>query len=404
MIKVFQKIWAFAGKEQRNIRNSIILAFFNGIFYAMQFAAVFVILDALVGERKAVSVAWTALTIMLISIAGRVILQTCSQLKRVHAGYFMVANKRIGIGDKLRVVPMGYFNKNSLGQITAVTTTTLTDVENAAPVVLVIVLGGFINSLIFTLFVLGFEWRIGLITVLGMAVFILTTSLIEKRSRDGAPKRQRAQENLVEKVLETVQGMSVVKSFNLDGKSERKVDTAIEESYRNNSKIEKQMTPFTFAQQIILNLFSVLIMGATVLLYLNGQISLVKALALMVYSFMVFEQLKSAGGNITNLRITEASIDKANEIDHVPVMDEAGSAIQTDQKDICFKDVIFSYDTRRILKNVSFNVPEKTTTAIIGPSGSGKSTLCSLIARFWDVDEGQVTIGGIDVRSTSWIV
>jgi len=231
-----------------------------------------------------------------------------------------------------------------------------------------------------------------------VAVFILTTSLIEKHSRDGAPKRQRAQENLVEKVLEMVQGMSVVKSFNLDGKTERKVDTAIEESYRNNSAIEKKMTPVTFAQQIILNLFSVLIMGASVLLYLNGQISLVKALTLMVYSFMVFEQLKSAGSNITNLRITEASIDKANEIDQVPVMDEAGSSVHTEQKDICFRDVNFSYDTRPILKNVSFNIPEKTTTAIIGPSGSGKSTLCSLIARFWDVEEGQVTIGGIDVR------
>ena len=239
MISAFKKIWNFAGKEQRNIKSSIVLALLHSVFYAMQFAAVFVVLKALTESERSKIYALYAFGIMAVSVIGRIILNTYSQLQRVHAGYFMVANKRISIGNKLRTVPMGYFSKNNIGQMTAITTTTLTDVENTAPVV-----GGFINSVVFALSVLLFDWRIGLIVFIGMAAFIWTTSLQEKHSRKGAPERQRAQEKLVEKVLEAVQGISVIKSFHLGKESGSAVDKAIEESCNKNLAIEKQMTPY----------------------------------------------------------------------------------------------------------------------------------------------------------------
>lgn len=397
MLKVFIKIWRFAGEEQANIRKSIVLAFFNAIFFAIQFGAIFVVLNALVEQNTDKTVALYALGLMAVSIVGRIITQTFSQLGRVHAGYFMVANKRIFIGDKLKMVPMGWFNKNSLGQVTAVATTTLSDVENTAPVVLVTILGGFINSIVFAVSVLLFDWRIGLVVIAGMVVFIFTTSLQEKQSRVTAPQRQRAQESMVEKVLETVQGMAVVKSFNLDDKTGKKVDIAIDESCEKNLAIEKKLTPYQFLQQIILNLFGILIMVVTVSLYLVNSMTLVNALMMLVFSFMVFEQMKSAGSSASNLRLTEASIDKANEIDAVPEMDESGSNIEPKEYSITFDHVVFAYEKRPVLNDVSFTVPEKTTTAIVGPSGSGKTTLCNLIARFWDADSGSVSIGGQDV-------
>ena len=399
MIGAFRKIWDFAGAEKGNIRTSIVLALLHSIFYALQFAAVFVVLQALVAGSTDNSTAFLALGIMSVSIAGRIILNTFSQLKRVHAGYFMVANKRISIGDKLRVVPMGYFNKNNLGQMTAITTTTLTDVENTAPVVLVTVLGGFINSIVFAVSVFFFDWRIGLIVLAGMGAFLWTTSLQEKKSRKAAPERQRSQEMLVEKVLEAVQGISVIKSFHLDEKANRRVSDAIEQSCEKNLAIEKKMTPLQVLQQIVLNLFALVIMAVTAVLYLNGSMELANAIMMFVVAFMVFEQMKSAGINIATLRIAEASIDKANETDNVPVMDEGGKAITPDTRDIVFDNVAFSYGERKILDGVSFAAKEKTTTAIVGPSGSGKTTMCSLIARFWDVNGGRITVGGEDVRS-----
>ena len=398
MIGVFRKIWDFAGTEQKNIRNSILLGFVNAVFHAMQLWALFVVLSALVEGSKSKETALTALGIMLLSIAGKIVTQYVSQLQRTHAGYFMVAEKRVYIGDKLKVVPMGFFNQNSLGQLTAVATTTLSDVENTAPVVLVTSLGGFLNSLVFSLTIFLFDWRIGLIVAAGVVLFLYVVSLMEKRSRADIPKRQAAQATLVEKVLETIQGMSVVKAFDLDDAKGKKVDQAIDESCEKNSVLERAVNPYVAAQQVILNLCSAAILFASISFYLNGTLSLVYCLMMMVSSFMVFEQLKTAGSSMANLRITESSINRANEIDSVPVMDDHGRKIVPETHDIELESVDFSYETRPVLQDVSLRIPDKTTTAIVGPSGSGKTTLCNLIARFWDVNGGRVSIGGHDVK------
>lgn len=398
MIGVFRKIWDFAGTEQKNIRNSILLGFVNAVFHAMQLWALFVVLSALVEGSKSKETALTALGIMLLSIAGKIVTQYVPQLQRTHAGYFMVAEKRVYIGDKLKVVPMGFFNQNSLGQLTAVATTTLSDVENAAPVVLVTSLGGFLNSLVFSLTIFLFDWRIGLIVAAGVVLFLYVVSLMEKRSRADIPKRQAAQATLVEKVLETIQGMSVVKAFDLDDAKGKKVDQAIDESCEKNSVLERAVNPYVAAQQVILNLCSAAILFASISFYLNGTLSLVYCLMMMVSSFMVFEQLKTAGSSMANLRITESSINRANEIDSVPVMDDHGRKIVPETHDIELESVDFSYETRPVLQDVSLRIPDKTTTAIVGPSGSGKTTLCNLIARFWDVNGGRVSIGGHDVK------
>lgn len=398
MIGVFKKIWNFAGAEQKNIRNSIIWGFLNAVFYAVQLGALFVILDALVTGSTDKSVSLAAFGVMVLSIAGKIVTQYISQLQRTHAGYFMVADKRVCIGDKLKVVPMGYFNKNSLGNITAVATTILSDVENAAPVVLVTSLGGFLNSFVFSLAILIFDWRIGLIVFAGMLLFLWVVSLMEKKSRQDVPKRQAAQAVLVETVLETIQGMGVVKAFNLDFNKGKKVDNAIDESCRKNMILEKVMNPYVAVQQIILHLFSVLVIFASICFYLGGSLSLVYCLMMMVASFMVYEQLKIAGSSMANLRITENSINRANEIDDVPVMDESGRDITLKNHNICFDNVTFSYEKRPVLKSVSLTIPDKSLTAIVGPSGSGKTTLCNLIARFWDVNGGSVSVGGHDVK------
>ena len=398
MIGVFKKIWDFAGTEQKNIRNSILSGFVNAMFHAMQLWALFVVLSALVEGSKSKETVFAALGIMLLSIAGKIVTQYVSQLQRTHAGYFMVAEKRVYIGDKLKVVPMGFFNQNSLGQLTAVATTTLSDVENAAPVVLVTSLGGFLNSLVFSLTIFLFDWRIGLIVAAGVVLFLYVVSLMEKRSRADIPKRQAAQATLVEKVLETIQGMSVVKAFDLDDAKGKKVDQAIDESCEKNSVLERAVNPYVAAQQIILNLCSAAILFASVSFYLDGTLSLVYCLMMMVSSFMVFEQLKTAGSSMANLRITESSISRANEIDSVPVMDDRGREIVPQTHNIQLEKVDFSYETRPVLQDVSLCIPDKTTTAIVGPSGSGKTTLCNLIARFWDVNGGRVSIGGHDVK------
>lgn len=185
MINVFKKIWDFSLKEKRNLQKSMVIGFLNAICNSLLVLALYVVLKAIVENQVSTRTAWTAFAIMVLSIIGKIITQYFSQLQRTHAGYFMVADKRISIGEKLKRVPMGYFNQNSLGQITAIETTILNDVETAVPVVLVTTLGGFLNSLVFALFILLFDWRMGLITLFGIVIFLFITSAMEKKSREG---------------------------------------------------------------------------------------------------------------------------------------------------------------------------------------------------------------------------
>ena len=398
MIGVLKKIWDFAGEEQGNIRKSMILGFFYAVFHIFQIAAIYVVVLALVGGSTDSAPAWQALGLLLASILGRAVLNRFSQLQQTHAGYFMVADKRISIGDKLKRVPMGYFNDQSLGELTGITTTVLDEVESTGPMVLVGILGGLINSAVMLLCVLFWDWRIGLLALAGMLVYLALLSAMEKQSAKIAPKRQRDEARLVEAVLEQLQGMSVIKSFNLTGKGDKRVRQALEDSRANNLAVEKLFTPYIWGQEMVLHLFSVLILAASVGLCLTGAMSLANALMAVIVSFLIFSQIQSAGSGVSALRLVGSSIDHANQVDDIPEMDQRGTAIRPESHEIVFDHVNFSYGSRPILKDVSLTIPDRTTTAIVGPSGSGKTTLCNLIARFWDVDGGRVTIGGRDVR------
>ena len=398
MIEVLKKIWHFAGKEQKNISKSIFWGFFYAVFHMFQVGAIYYVVLALTGGDHSYQAAWTALALLLVSIAGRAAINRFTQLQQTHAGYFMVADRRIQIGDKLKRIPMGYFNDKSLGEITGVTTTVLDVVETMGPVVLVSMLSGFINALVFILCVFFFDWRIGLLALAGTILYLCVTSAMERRSAQVTPHRQESEARLVDAVLEQIQGMSVIKSFNLTGKGDKRVRDALEYNRESNLNIERLFTPYNIAQEMSLHLFSVLIMGAAVLFCLNGSMPLADALMTVIISFLVFSQIQSAGSAAAGLRVVGSSIDHADQINGIREMDDKGREIHPQKHDISMEHVDFSYDSKPILKNVSLAIPDKTTTAIVGPSGSGKTTLCNLIARFWDVDHGSIRIGDADVR------
>ena len=398
MIETFRGIWRFAGKEQRNIRRSVIACFFNAVFHMFEIAAPYYTILALLDGKTGPATAWQALGLLAVSILGSAVTRYFSQLEQTHAGYFMAANKRVAIGQRMKSVPMGYFNDNSLGELTGVCTTVLDNVETVAPMVLVTMLGGMLNALVFTVMILIFDWRIGLIVVAATAVYLFITSAMEQKSAALAPHRQKSEAKLVEAVLEYVQGMSVVKSFNLTGRGDRTLQEALEYNCRSNLNIEKMFTPYIMAQGIALQLGSVAMMLAAVWFYLSGTMILANALMVVIMSFLVFAQISSAGSGMSLLRIVSSCMAHADETDAMPQLAETGRAGTPREHSITFDHVSFSYDQRPILRDVSFAIPDRTTTAIVGPSGSGKTTLCNLIARFWDVESGTVLVGGQNVK------
>lgn len=396
MFSVLKKISDFAGTRRGLLKKSMAVAFLGAVFAALQFAALMLTLDILVGG--AALRIWPVIAVMVVSVIGRAACSYWSTNAETETGYFMVAEKRVHIGDRLRYIPMGYFNDNSLGNITAVVTTTLSDVENNAARCLVSVIGGFLNTLGLCLGLTVADWRLGLLAIAGILAYLGVTELSQRAMLKTGPARQHAQMNLVEAVLEYIQGMSVVKSYGLDKDSGQAVQRTVDESCDKALSLEKSVVPWMGLRQVVVRVFSVAIAVCALAFYSGGTLSLARCLLMLVASFMLYAELESAGNMADNLQMLGASMDKANSIDDTPVMDIDGAELTPADTSVEFQDVSFAYGDRTILDHVSLTVPSGSITAVVGPSGGGKTTLCQLIPRFYDVTGGSIAIDGHDVR------
>lgn len=398
MLNVFKKIWSFSKEEQANIKKSILAGFFHAVFNALEFGAIYYMLVNIFSKTLDYKSIFVCLGILVISLVGKIMTQKISQMAQTHAGYFMAAHKRIEIGEKIKRVPMGFFSSFSLGRLTTIATSSLSQAEMWVPMLLVLVLGGVLNTLVFVLGTLIFNVKVGLVAAAGVIVFFIVTSMMEKKSLANADKMTETQTRLTKEVLATLQGMQVIKSYNLGGENNRALRKSIKDTSRILLDLEKSVAPYTVIQRIVMGITTVAMVYVSLNLNLSGELPLAETILMIMASFIIFEGLIVAGSNMAILRACENAIDSVGFIDSMPDMKEGSITEPMKNHKIVFKDVSFSYDDRPILKNVSAEIKENTMTAIVGPSGSGKTTFCNLIARFWDVNSGEILIGGKNIK------
>ena len=398
MLNVFKKIWSFSKEEQANIKKSILAGFFHAVFNALEFGAIYYMLVNIFSKTLDYKSIFVCLGILVISLVGKIMTQKISQMAQTHAGYFMAAHKRIEIGEKIKRVPMGFFSSFSLGRLTTIATSSLSQAEMWVPMLLVLVLGGILNTLVFVIGTLIFNVKVGLVAVAGVLVFFIVTSMMEKKSSANADKMTETQTRLTKEVLATLQGMQVIKSYNLGGENNRALRKSIKDTSRTLLDLEKSVAPYTVIQRIVMGITTVAMVYVSLNLNLSGELPLAETILMIMASFIIFEGLIGAGSNMAILRACENAIDSVGFIDSMPDMKEGSITEPIKNHNIVFKDVSFSYDDRPILKDVSAEIKENTMTAIVGPSGSGKTTFCNLIARFWDVNSGEILIGGKNIK------
>jgi ATP-binding cassette subfamily B protein len=398
MFEAIKRIIDFSGAERGNIYKAIVISFFRSLLSMLRIAAIYYVVLAFEAGEKGMGPAVTALILLGCSILGTVVLKMAADLRSVHAGYFMTANKRLEIADRLKKVPMGYFSDTNLGEVTGIATTVLDVVENQGANVLVTIMSGLMNAFVFLMCMPFFNIWFFLIVLVGMVVYLLFISSMEKKTRKLSPVRQKNQAALVSRVLESLQGMSVIKSFNLTGKGDEALRKVIDGNRDSNLALERMFIPSGMMQGIALGIFKSLLLVLAVVLFINGRISMTYALMMVIVSFQVFADIEQTGAGLTVLRVVTSSIEEADKVNALPVMDENGKDIKSANEDIVLDHVSFSYGDNEILRDVSLEIPEKTMTAFVGASGAGKTTMAMLIARFWDVNKGCVKIGGKDVR------
>lgn len=317
------------------------------------------------------------------------------------------AGKRVQIAEHMRYLPMGYFNQNSLGQITSVVTNTMENMADVSTRVIMLTLQGIFATVVITALVLCYDWRIGLVAVAGIILFFAVNSILQKRSRTLAPVKSESDTDVVAEVLEYVQGISEVRSYNLTGRTTKKLNDAIEENRRINTEMELTFVPLMQVQNGIIKLTGVVMTMLSIYLYLRESMVLLNCIGMIICSFLVLDSLGTAGNYSSLLRVVDTGVDKVQAVLDLPEMDIEGKEITPKNFGVDIKDVDFYYDKdqtsqkTKIIDDVSVHITEKTTTAIVGPSGGGKTTLCHLIARFWDVDRGTITLGGENVKNYS---
>lgn len=403
MLQTLRKFFAFCGAENRKMFiTSIWLGVVSAIYSAMRIPAAAIVIQALLNQNVTMETLWTSLGMIVISLIITIIINMRATMLQTRAGYRACANKRIEIAEHLRYLPMGWFNDNSLGEVTAVTTNTMENIANIATRVVMVTTRGFLTSGIIAVMLLLFDWRMGLITLAGLVLFFTINAAMQRAEQTLAQRKCNADERLISKVLEYVQGIAEVKNFDLTRSSTTQVHNAVEEARKASFAMEIPLVLYMLVQFVINKLTGIAVCTAAILFYFGGTMTLTNCLLMLICSFILFEQLDSTGSFSSLFRSIDIGVDKANAILNVVPMDIDGEDLTPEREDIALSHVDFSYDSKPILQDVSLTIPEKTTVAIVDPSGSGKTTLCNLMARFWDVQSGSVSLGGRDVREYSY--
>ena len=402
MFEILLKFIRFSGKENGDkFKLSIVLGVIEALAAAMKIPAIMYILIGLLNKEPMEKYIYGSLIIMAISISIGVFCKRYSTILQTEGGYNASAFTRIKIAKHLRYLPMGYFNSNSIGEISSVTTNTMEILGDIATRVVMLTTQGILETSMIILMLLIFDLRIGLVALIGIVVFFIINSMMQRVSKKDSEEKIECDIELINQIMEYLQGISEVKSYNLFGKQSKKLNDANRACEKINTKMEMLFVPYHFLQNITTKITASIIVLLCAYFYINDTMELVYCIGMTISAFMLYSSLECAGTYSSLLHVVSICVDKAEAILKLDTMDIDGEEIEPINHNIELNHVSFSYDKRKIIDDISLFIPEKTTTAIVGPSGGGKSTLCNLIARFWDVDEGSVTLGGINVKDYS---
>lgn len=403
MLSTIKRIIRWTGPYKKRLYIGFLYSFLVANFAAMPiFAAAYTLGQVVADWRGEIELQPGFLWLMLAALVALVLLRFLFSYLRARTqesiGHEVAAEQRIRIGDILKRVPMGYFAKNTIGDVSAAVTTELSILELQGMKMIDSVVNGYISVLAVILFLAFFSPPMALISLAGVFLSSLFLRRISRKSEKSAPVNYKAQEDMIAGTIEYIRGMAVVKSFNQESVSVEGAKRAYHDSKKVNIRIEKEFVPSNCLHLLALKLASVLIALVSAWFVLDGRMDLTVMLMMVMFSFTVFGHLESVNDAAHVLSIIDSTLNKLEKVEHAEFIDKDGKDIAIDSYDIQFDHVSFGYDQREVVKDVSFAIPQNTTAAIVGPSGSGKTTLCNLIARFYDVNCGKVTIGGRDVR------
>ena len=400
MLKIIRRVLRLSGNLSKRIWGSFFCGFLESMFGLLPIVAVFFVLNQLQSGLEITGQTWgIVLTLIIGGLVLRSIFKYLVYRLQSTAGFEFVARERISLGDRLRNVPMGFFHDHSMGELTATMTSDLNYLENYSMHILDKVTSGVLTMIVMAICVLTFDWRIGIVFLLGIFLSFPVYNYMQKKGKDLSEKRQTIQADAIAATLEYVQGISVIKSFNMCEKNVSEIENAYEKNADSAYEVESVFTPLNMSYSLVFRICACIMMFCAGLLAIGGELTFARLSVILLASFTIFNPLEVMGQMTTLIRMLDSTLDRVERIKQAKRIDENGKDISLDSFDIAFDHVSFAYENGNpILNDVSFSIPQGSMTAIVGPSGSGKTTITRLIARFWDIQDGSITVGGHDVK------
>lgn len=407
MFKTIKRILSWCDAFRGRLYTGFVFSFFSYWFTAAPVALAAWILGDLLESQKngePLEGGWVlrSFLLILLLIGLRFLFDYLRARFQETISYELIARDRLAIGDALKRVSLGYFQGVSTGRILNSLTTGLTTLENMGIRMLDTFIGGYLNFAVIFLFLLVLRPGIALIALAAAAASFLALLLISRASRKDAPEEAESNRSLTGAVLEYARGLPVIKSFGTGSAAVSSLDDSILASEKAHVHVENDFLPGSCLHLLALKCGTVSMAAAACFAGLRGEIPLHMMLMLLLFSFTIFNALEPISDSAHVLGVINDAMDQVDLLKMGPFMDEGGAELSLSSHDIEFDHVHFGYDSREILKDVSLRIPEKTSTAIVGPSGSGKTTLVNLLARFYDVNSGSISLGGHDVREFSF--
>ena len=400
MFEAIKSVWNFSKKRQGSLVKILILSFIEGIFVMLKMIAIILAVNAMFNSNLMDNYIYKVMILGIVCIIGVFGLGYFTQLGSVSVGFEMAKDKRLYFGSLFKKLYLGFFSKNSVGNINSTLTTSISTVEQVAPIILIHVIGGILSAISIVLGFAYYEWQVAVVIFAGILTYLFVVNYQMKISRSEAPKRQLAQTKLTESAIEFIQGISVIKAFGMGEKDER-VKKDIDGSCVNNINLSEKSIPSSIGAGLTIQLFEIMIISYAFFMWNSGEISPQKAINLLIMSFVIFQSVSQAGSILSMIGLLDSSLKDISSMENAEEIKVLSPIQNIKSNEIEFKNVSFSYGKGEVLKGISVALKPNTLTAIIGPSGSGKTTFCKLIPRFYDVSEGEILIGGAKITNIS---
>lgn len=403
MFKTVKRIIDWCGEFKGKLYLGFVMTFFSHIFTALPLVLAAYTVGLLIestqsGKAFDTSWIWKCILIQIVLVFFRFLFDYFRARLQEPISYQLTARDRLAVGDALKRVSLGYFQQVSTGNILSSITTGLSTLEGMGIRMIDNFVGGYLNFLVVFVCLAVCSPLTALIALAATALSFCFILVISHYSKKNAPVEAQANKDMTGAVIEYARGLAVVKSFGKGGAAMESVKKAIDDSKKIHLKIEWGYIPGNVMHLLALKCGSVGLAVAAALMCLAGQMSFSVMLVFIFFSFSIFASLEPISDSAHTLGVIDDAMNQLDALKDESYIDADGKDVKLSHYDIEFKNVDFGYDSRKVLKNVSFKIPEKTSTAIVGPSGSGKTTICSLLARFYDPQQGNITLGGHDLR------